>query len=56
MRSTANLSSETAPIGAFATVSPVSYVGFLRLLGLQGLILIIGLLLIIPGCGSPVLN
>jgi hypothetical protein len=55
MQTSANLSLETAPVGAFATVAPVSsFVGVLRLLGLQGLVIIIGLLLIIPGCGSPV--
>jgi len=55
MQHVANESLEGAPVGAApAAVAKVSLVSLLvSLLGLQGLV-IIGLLLIIPGCGQPI--
>jgi hypothetical protein len=48
------MSLESAPVGvAPAAVANVSLVSLVSLLGLQGLV-IIGLLLIIPGCGQPI--
>jgi hypothetical protein len=54
MQHTANQSLEGAPLGAAsATVSLVS-VRALGLIGLQGLIIGLALVLIIPGCGQPI--
>jgi len=54
MQHVANTSLESAPVGAApAAVANVSLVSLVSLLGLQGLV-IIGLLLIIPGCGQPI--